>query len=514
MNPAIRHAATAASSCAAALAVMAMAGCFGHDPAERQWREIRTARFILVTDLDRDDAREHALELDERGAALTHLYRLLAPSQTAVVRPVQVVHLASCDELSRLRGTPIFGVVGPSIQFEIDRLIFTCQRSDQRSETAVHELTHDLNHRYFADLPVWLEEGLATYYQTLETEGGRAVVGRPLRLDAHFWRATMGLPPMGELLAMGDERFYAMEARRGYFAAWKLTHMLANGSRDNHGRFRRMLAGLASGHTKHEAFAGAFGDIADRLGREYKRYHLTRQLNVWQLPYRKAAGGIVGERILRRGEAHALWIELGFFRDDPDREAILERVDRLDREDPEWSRRLYWRALVHLALKISREPPIDLFRRYVAREPDDGSGWLGLVRLELDRRIPAGHLGTEPAPPPGLDQIEDQVRALLRVATTPAQLNAVGWYYALRRRPQIGMNFTLRALAAEPGCASCWDTLALLYHHAGRAAEALAAQERAVALMTESDTGVPAAYQTRLQQYRRLSKEARTRGAR
>ncbi len=141
--------------------------------------------------------------------------------------------------------------------------------------------------------------------------------------------------------------------------------------------------------------------------------------------------------------------------------------------------------MVLLKLGGAGNRPIDLLREYVRRVPGDGQGWLGLVRLEIHRRLPRGHLGVESTAPELLDELEDEVRALARVARTPRQLDSVGWYYALRRMPATGMTFTRRALALEPSCAECWDTLALLHFHAGRARAAVDAQERAVSLMAE-----------------------------
>ncbi len=80
-----------AAPCAVALAALGLmsSGCMAHaDPGGRAWRELRTERFILVTDLDEDAARDRARELEERGAAVTELYGFLTPRKTAPVRPV------------------------------------------------------------------------------------------------------------------------------------------------------------------------------------------------------------------------------------------------------------------------------------------------------------------------------------------------------------------------------------------------------------------------------------------
>jgi hypothetical protein len=352
-----------------------------------------------------------------------------------------------------------------------------------RTETALHELTHDLNARTFV-LPAWLEEGLATYYQTLFLFGGNAIVGRPPDAFEDNWDDEAWLPGLDTLLRLPHRQLVELPRQRGYFAAWYLTHTLANRGQDFARRFQRLLAALGEGQADETAFAAAFGDVRGRVAAEYRSYRLRREPPVRHIPYRRQAGGrVTGERRLRPGEVHALWIELSALA--LDRRAIISRLERLERDDPDWPARLYWRAVVLLELGGAGNRPIDLLREYVRRVPTDGQGWLGLVRLEIHRRLPRGHLGVEAVAPDQLAEVERDVRALARVARTPRQLDAVGWYHALRRDPARGLAYTRRALALEPSCADCWDTLALLHFHAGRARDAVAAQERAVALMAE-----------------------------
>lgn len=495
------------------IAALVATGCAAHasNVNTGSWRELRTDRILLVTDLDADDARERALEFERLGSALSELYGLVVTLRPAQPTPIRVIHLASCKELRRRYGEEVGGFVTQSIDFSRDRLIVTCDHdAGIRNELVVHELTHDLNHRYLADLPPWLEEGLATYYQTLQLRDGHAVVGLRPRMDARYWRGVAILPSMQELVGMSQEQLVGLQARRGYFAAWKLTHLLANGSEDYNRRFRKMVAAFGEGKGKTDAFSAAFGELAGRLPGEYGTYHLRRELNTLTVGYRAAKVGIRSERSLRPGEVHALFIELRPARGDVAeiRAGIQELLDRVERDDPSWHRRLYWRALVQYRFGNRSEPVADLLRRYLALEPNDANAWRGLVDLEMDRYVPPGHLGVEPQPPPGLEQMEKEVHALIRVASTPSQLNLIGWYYALRRRPETGLNFAVRALQAEPGYSDCWDTLALLYYHSGRAADAVEAQKRAIGLMAERGGGASEVVRARLRAYEQAAARA------
>lgn len=491
----ILRAAALVVSCAIA------AGCVRADPTQRAWHEVRTPRFTLVTDIDADDAVDRARELDERGAALADFFRYLVPRRiVAPSRHVRIVHLESCTELEQIYGSDVGGFVTSGAGFGYERLIVSCESGDYAPEILLHELTHDLSRRYFAQLPSWLSEGLATYLQTITVDNGNAVIGHASRIDSRQWRALQRLPSLDELLSMDPQTFYDLPTRRGYFAAWKLTHLMANRSPEHARRFQIYLAALASGAGETAAFDRAFGDMRDRLSDEYRSYHLTRQINVRRVPYRSPPSEATKRRSLTVGEIRGLWIELALVR--PDRDAVLSQLRGMERDAPTWPRRLYWRAVVEHRLRLRGGSPARWMRQYVALEPDDGEGWLALLQLELDRIVPESSIGVEPDLPRRLEKIEDEVRGLLRVASTPAELDAVGWIYALRRQWKTGLNFTKRALALEPGCAGCWDTLALHYYHAGRFREAVLAQERAVGLMAERRT-IPPAIQARLRLYRR-----------
>jgi hypothetical protein len=51
---------------------------------------------------------------------------------------------------------------------------------DPAGEILRHELTHAFVRHFYPHAPVWLNEGLATYYSTLALNDGDVLIGRPL----------------------------------------------------------------------------------------------------------------------------------------------------------------------------------------------------------------------------------------------------------------------------------------------------------------------------------------------
>jgi hypothetical protein len=141
--------------------------------------------------------------------------------------------------------------------------------------TIVHEATHQLAfnrglHQRLAPVPLWVSEGVATYFETPDLEsvrGWRGIGGinRP-RLD-HFL-ATYRPGTVAAILA-DDERFRQPDAALdAYAAAWAVTHHLLQTRKQAFIGYLRVLAAkppLAddSPETRLREFRAAFGEPAD-----------------------------------------------------------------------------------------------------------------------------------------------------------------------------------------------------------------------------------------------------------
>lgn len=501
----------------AVLLAGALTGCLGvtgvrRSIAKRSWFELRSEHFDLVTDLSRERAEARVRDLEQLWQALADMYVLVVPDRAPPRARMRSILFRDCAEFRDvlwLEG--VVGYVERSRDFEAKPTVVTCEEMPTRSRILLHELAHTFNYYYFSDTPPWLNEGLATYFQTLEVEGGKAILGRLPWHDVGFWLRPKWLPSLKRLLALDYDQFYAGKRRRNYFAAWKLVHLLNNYSDDYHARFQRFLAAVARGTDRMEAWRLAFRGIPfDKLSQQYKDYQYRQQIRLYTTPYElREPPSPPSARKLRVGEVHAMWAELQIvraFNDKaarPDLRAARIHVELAAKQDPSWSGALFWRGVVEYWQAVAtgkRTGAVGLLRRYVAAEPDSARGWLGLVAARLNAVVPSGFSGLEPRPPAGLDALEDDVRELARRASTFAELNLVAYYFALRRQPETGFNFARRALERDPRCAACLDTLALLLYELGRYREALSFQERAIAVMAEQKPSAGA--RKRLEHYR------------
>ncbi len=158
--------------------------------------------------------------------------------------------------------------------------------------TIVHEATHQLAfnsgmHVRFSDLPFWVSEGLAVYFESpdLKNAQGWRTIGAVNRYSLINFRkyqqkrTTDGF----ELLLTDDKRFRDPQlAADAYAEAWALTYFLQKTKPDEYTRYLRSLSKLPTLVTtdpkeRKEKFKEAFGEDTAALEQEFLRF--MRNLN-------------------------------------------------------------------------------------------------------------------------------------------------------------------------------------------------------------------------------------------
>ncbi len=142
--------------------------------------------------------------------------------------------------------------------------------------TLYHEATH-----HFLGLalrqrpPLWLDEGLAVYFETSRWQNGRLVTGvkprirlmqlqHAIRQDRHH--------PLDKLMTFGRAEYDSL----AYAQGWSLVYFLMNYAGQE--RFARYMRKLREGEDPEEAFKTSFTRDIDRLERAWKEYVLQLEL--------------------------------------------------------------------------------------------------------------------------------------------------------------------------------------------------------------------------------------------
>jgi hypothetical protein len=111
-------------------------------------------------------------------------------------------------------------------------------RSSQLAIDLRHECTHALLHASLPMVPLWLDEGLAEYF---EAAPGQRVFDNPY-LSRVRWSARLGIvPSLEKLESLGD---LSEMGGTEYCSAWAWTHFALHGPREAHDELVRFLADI------------------------------------------------------------------------------------------------------------------------------------------------------------------------------------------------------------------------------------------------------------------------------
>jgi tetratricopeptide (TPR) repeat protein len=148
-------------------------------------------------------------------------------------------------------------------------------------QVGVHEYTHFLFRGSGLKLPLWLNEGLAEFYSSLESRNGQVIVGRPPYGRLRSLR-TQSWITLKTLFSAGQASPYYTQADKMaifYAESWALTHMLAMQA-DYAAQFSRLLALISGGTPALEAIQILYHKNPDQLISDLNDYLQQRLLPV------------------------------------------------------------------------------------------------------------------------------------------------------------------------------------------------------------------------------------------
>jgi hypothetical protein len=306
---------TAALACSALQSRSAGAG-----KGDAAWREFRSQHFVLRTDAGSHEARESLAEFE---TIYETLRAILFAGDPGAATPMHVVLFEHGADLQRFipPGTAAaFFPPRPDDPESQATMLLETAFSDEARRMFVHEMTHAFIGRSFGRIPLWLNEGLAKYFETMRIESGRVVVGDPI---PEFAIAANRLPSLSALLTADATTFYAgsdahsvegMHQQISYYAAsWYLVHMFMHGKADYRGRLHDFLDALKRREPAGQAWARAFDEATSRrLALDYLEYLRADSLDAGFVAVDVPTTDKIDwtERVMPADEVQRLWARL------------------------------------------------------------------------------------------------------------------------------------------------------------------------------------------------------------
>ncbi len=143
----------------------------------------------------------------------------------------------------------------------------------EHHQTAVHEYTHLILNHLKLEPPLWLNEGMADLYSSLEPSGKKAMVGRPIpgRSQTLMTKAWVDWGVLFEVDRASP--YYNIPDKMDIFYAqsWAATHMLEL-SPAYEANFSQLLATVSSGVPSAEAIHKIYGKSPAEFGADVAKY--------------------------------------------------------------------------------------------------------------------------------------------------------------------------------------------------------------------------------------------------
>jgi tetratricopeptide (TPR) repeat protein len=216
----------------ASLAILLAALCGYAYASTDQWIEVRSPHFTVITDVNEKQGR-HILDQFER---MRWMFQTIFPKVN--VDPVQPIVVVAA------KNRKVFQTIKPETflakgQMNISGLFmnrvdknYILLRLDAEFEHPYEPVFHEYTHLQFKDfsqwMPVWLNEGLAEFFQNTEIRDKDVVVGEASVNNILYLR-QQNLIPLEVLFKVDDKSPYYHEEDKGsifYAEVWALTHYL------------------------------------------------------------------------------------------------------------------------------------------------------------------------------------------------------------------------------------------------------------------------------------------------
>ncbi len=233
-----------------------------------RWIEVRSPHFVVLTNSNEKSARHVAGQLER----MRTLFRSIIPASNDDGEP-RIKVFALRDQKSFEALEPAAYLAKHSLELaglflrEPDHstiLLRLDAGGDHPYATVYHEYTHYMLRKADWWLPLWLNEGLAEFYQNTDIFDKDARLGQPDPNDILYLRQNR-LLPLTTLLTVDHNSPYYHDENKGsvfYAEAWALTHYLEIGDMQHHtNRIRDYAKYLLQHEDSVTAAQHAFGDL-------------------------------------------------------------------------------------------------------------------------------------------------------------------------------------------------------------------------------------------------------------
>ena len=472
------------------------------------WREMVSQHIVLRTDRDEADAREALVDLEQTYVAL---HDIGFPQLDVKGSRIVVIHFDRQRDFEKFEPANMAGIFHSRLPNDLHReptMVVWGKLDAGARVTLQHELTHLFARASLGPMPVWFNEGLAQYYETLAVEDGFAYVGRPL-LTKRAWASSnwktmrqgafmtvyvpIGyVPEVEKLTAMDPAAFYVWTDRGrqplddeikhqtgNYVGAFGLAHLILQDPKYQP-RFDKLMELVGQSTPFADAWGTAFQGVdAGGLETDYRQHLLNKfETMVLRTPYALPAVKADAERTMDPAEVHLLWARLRPWHgaDLPVAKADVDTAKEMSPASPEV---LYVSAELHLALGELDKAVAEMDAALTARPDDERFLVAGLAVAQ------AAALNKDPSARVLTGKGKAMIDRLSKVASSGDALDFLARYHEAQGAHDDALAFAKRAVKSDATCVRCYATLGEILFARKDYAAALRATDVALSLLPD-----------------------------
>ncbi len=290
--------------------LLVLAGLLFATAAQAEWREIRTAHFLVYGEDTEARLRQFAEKLEKFNYVLRTYHNTPAPNAPNRLRVFLLPSIGAVEGMAGSRGVAGYYVREARGQLLVGVLRIDASRHIDSENVLLHEYTHHFMFQYFpATYPAWYVEGFAEFWGETRFLANNVVeVGWPAEHRFESFQLGRWLPVDRLLSAQsyGD----VPEIDLLYAEGWLLVRRTFD-DRERRQQLQLYLNAINQGVPNRDAATRAFGNLG-RLNSELYDYAGRGRFEVLRLPFRELPVGDVTVRTLRPAEQALIEYELRF----------------------------------------------------------------------------------------------------------------------------------------------------------------------------------------------------------
>ncbi|HEY4380388.1 MAG TPA: DUF1570 domain-containing protein [Acidobacteriaceae bacterium] len=435
---------TAVSKLILMLSIVLWAGGVAAGASPSSWTEVRSAHFVVMTDAGERDGIRVASQF-ERMYQVFHTLFLTKGEESDP--PIVVLAVKSRKGMETLEPEAYLGKGKVDLSGFFVRATdknYILVRLDAKGERAFSTVYHEYTHymlRKAEWLPLWLNEGLAQFYENTDVEEKSTLLGRTNTERLRYLNRNE-LLPIATLLRINSESPYYHDEQKGsvfYAESWALTHYLIVSDRmQGTHRIRDYAQLLSHGEDAVTAAQHAFGDLGALEG-GLSNYLMQRRFMYFTVPATQAETSAAFEvRSISTATADALRADVLI--NTGRRAAAQSLLEEVLRNDP-------GNAMAHEAmgtLRYSEGNMAGAQRWYGAAAKLNPES--GLAHYYFAMTAMHGGSGAEDV------EVESSLRAAIRLSPgfAPAYDALATFYVSRHRQLDEAYSLNVRAMELEP----------------------------------------------------------------